>query len=85
MGLISWIIFGALIGWLSSKIVGTDQNQGWIANIVLGIIGAVLGGAIFSFIFDDSFSIDWSIGSFLVALGGGIIVSAGYSALSRGR
>ncbi len=85
MGLISWIIFGALIGWLSSKIVGTDQNQGWIANIVLGVIGAVLGGAIFSFIFDNEFSINWSIGSFLVALGGGIIVSAGYSALSRGR
>jgi uncharacterized membrane protein YeaQ/YmgE (transglycosylase-associated protein family) len=85
MGLISWVLFGALIGWLSSKIVGTDGNQGWIANIVLSIIGAVLGGAIFSFIFDDSFSINWSIGSFLVALGGGIIVSAGYSALSRGR
>ena len=85
MGLISWIIFGALIGWLSSKIVGTDQNQGWIANIVLGIIGAVLGGALFSFIFDGSFSINWSIGAFLVALGGGIIVSAGYSALTQGR
>lgn len=85
MGLVSWIIFGALIGWLSSKIVGTDQSQGWIANIVLGIIGAVVGGAIYSFIFDDEFSIHWSIGSFLVALGGGIIVSAGYSALSRGR
>lgn len=83
MGLISWIIFGALIGWLSSKVVGTNQGQGWIGNIVLGIIGAVLGGAIFSFLFDDDFSINWSIGSFLVALGGGIIVTAGYAALSR--
>ena len=85
MGLILWILIGALVGWLSSKVVGTDQDQGWIANIVLGIIGGVLGGAVSSFIFDDSFNIDWSIGSFLAALGGGIIVSAGYSALSRGR
>ncbi len=46
MGLISWVIFGAIVGWLGSKLAGTDSQQGWIANIILGIIGAVIGGVV---------------------------------------
>ena len=83
MGLISWIIFGGLIGWLSSKIAGTDQQQGWILNILLGIVGAFVGGAVYSWLFDDGFSIEWSIGSFIVALLGGIAVTVAFSALTR--
>ena len=85
MGLISWILFGALIGWLSSMVLGTDKGQGWIANIVLGIVGAIVGGALYSALFDDSFGISWSIGSFIVALIGGVIVSWGYVALTNRR
>ena len=44
MGIILWIIFGALAGWIASKIVGTDAQQGWILNIVMGIVGAIVGG-----------------------------------------
>jgi len=85
MGLLAWILFGALIGWLSSLVLGTDKNQGWIANIVLGILGAIVGGALYSALFDDSFSVSWSIGSLLVALIGGVIVSWGYAALTNRR
>ncbi|MBX3069418.1 MAG: GlsB/YeaQ/YmgE family stress response membrane protein [Thermomicrobiales bacterium] len=85
MGLLSWILFGALVGWLSSLILGTDKSQGWIANIVLGVVGAIVGGALYSAIADDSFSFSWSIGSLIVALIGGVIVSWGYAALTRGR
>lgn len=83
MGLLSWIIFGALVGWVSSLIAGTNQSQGWILNIVLGIVGAIVGGAIYSALFDDGFSVDWSIGGFLVALAGGVVVSLGFAALTK--
>lgn len=85
MGLLSWIVFGALIGWLSSLVLGTDKSQGWIANIILGIVGAIVGGALYSAIFDDSFSVSWSVGSLIVALIGGIIVAWGYAALTNRR
>lgn len=85
MGLIAWIIFGGIAGWLASKLAGTDAQQGWILNIVLGIAGAIVGGAVYSAIFDDDFSIDWSIGSFIIAVLGGVAVSWGYAYLTRKR
>jgi len=44
MGIILWIILGALAGWIASKIMGTDKRQGLLADIVIGIIGANIGG-----------------------------------------
>lgn len=48
MGIISWIILGALAGWIGSMITGDSSRMGAGANIVVGIIGAFLGGFIFS-------------------------------------
>jgi len=48
MGWISAIIVGALIGWLASLLMKTDQQQGCIANILVGIVGATLGRWVFS-------------------------------------
>ena len=44
MGFIIWLVVGGLIGWLASIIMKTDAQQGIILNIVVGIIGAFLGG-----------------------------------------
>lgn len=44
MGLILWIIFGALAGWIASLVMKTDAEQGAIMNIVLGVLGAIAGG-----------------------------------------
>ena len=82
MGLISWLILGALVGWIASKLVGTDDQQGWIMNIVLGVIGALVGGFLYSRIVDDEFSINWSIGSLIVAILGGVVVAWGYAFLT---
>jgi len=46
MSILIWIAFGAIVGWLASLIMKTDEDQGVIANIMIGIIGAFLGGAI---------------------------------------
>lgn len=44
MGIIIWIIFGALAGWISSMFMNTDSGQGAIGNIVMGIIGSIVAG-----------------------------------------
>ncbi len=50
MSIIAWIVFGALVGWIASILVGTDSSQGGIANIFVGIVGAFIGGFIMSLI-----------------------------------
>lgn len=44
MELLLWIVFGALAGWIASLIMGTDESMGAIANIIVGILGAMIGG-----------------------------------------
>ena len=44
MGILLWIIFGGLVGWIASMIMKTDSQQGLLLNIVVGIIGAIVGG-----------------------------------------
>ena len=39
MSIILWIIFGALAGWIASMIMGNNAQQGWLGNIVVGVIG----------------------------------------------
>jgi uncharacterized membrane protein YeaQ/YmgE (transglycosylase-associated protein family) len=42
MGIVSWLIFGALAGWVASLIFGNNERQGWIGNIIVGIVGALI-------------------------------------------
>lgn len=49
MNLLLWILLGAIAGWVASLIMKTDNQQGAIMNIVLGIVGALVGGFIMSF------------------------------------
>ncbi|AOZ72706.1 hypothetical protein BK816_04870 [Boudabousia tangfeifanii] len=44
LGFIGWLIVGGLAGWIASKIKGTDASQGIFLNIVVGIVGALIGG-----------------------------------------
>jgi uncharacterized membrane protein YeaQ/YmgE (transglycosylase-associated protein family) len=85
MGIIAWIIFGALAGWLASKIVGTDAQQGWILNIVMGIVGAIVGGFIWGLISGDGFDAGFNVGSLIVAILGAVIVAFGLGALTGKR
>ena len=47
INLILWLLFGALVGWLASIVMRTDGQQGALLNIVVGIIGAMIGGFLF--------------------------------------
>ena len=78
--LVLWAIFGAIAGWIASKIVGGDNTLG--VNIILGIIGAVVGGFVAGLLGID-YNAGISIGSLLVAVGGAIIVILIVRALRR--
>lgn len=62
MGWIVAIILGALIGWIASLIMNTDEQQGTLANILIGIVGSLLGSWIFGGLLGIGGA--WSAGSF---------------------
>jgi uncharacterized membrane protein YeaQ/YmgE (transglycosylase-associated protein family) len=82
MGIILWIIFGALVGWIASMIMKTDAQMGAMANIIVGIIGAVIGGWIMALLGNTGVS-GFNIYSFLVALLGAVVLIAIVKALRR--
>ena len=73
-GIILWVIIGGLAGWIGSKIMGTDAQQGALTNIVVGIVGAVIGGFLTRTLFGDSSTNNGLIASFLVALLGASVL-----------
>jgi uncharacterized membrane protein YeaQ/YmgE (transglycosylase-associated protein family) len=82
MNLLLWIIFGALVGWIASKIMHTDEEQGALLNIVVGIIGAILGGYLFRLLGGEGVT-GFNIGSFIVALIGAVILIGIVKTFSR--
>jgi len=72
MGIIGWIILGGLAGWIASIIAGTNARQGFIGNIVIGIIGAFLGGFIMNLLGVDGIT-GFNLYSLLVALLGAVV------------
>jgi uncharacterized membrane protein YeaQ/YmgE (transglycosylase-associated protein family) len=73
-----WIIVGAVIGWVASLIMRTNSRQGLIADIIVGIVGAFIGGYFLSPIFNVSTINEgnFSIPALLVSLGGAVILLA---------
>jgi uncharacterized membrane protein YeaQ/YmgE (transglycosylase-associated protein family) len=50
INIIAWIIVGGIAGWIASMIAGQDARQGWVTNVIVGIVGAFIGGLILSFL-----------------------------------
>jgi uncharacterized membrane protein YeaQ/YmgE (transglycosylase-associated protein family) len=82
MGLIAWLIVGGVIGWLASLIMRTDAQQGILLNIVVGIVGAFLGGLIFSGGSINNSSLNLT--TFLVSLVGAVVLLAIVNLVRRG-
>ncbi len=82
VNLILWIILGGVAGWIASMIMGRDAQMGAIANILVGIVGAVLGGFLFNLIGltgDTGFNL-WTL---LVAIVGAIALLFAIGAARR--
>jgi uncharacterized membrane protein YeaQ/YmgE (transglycosylase-associated protein family) len=86
MGLIIWLIVGGIVGWLASLVMRTDGQQGILLNIVVGIVGAFLGGWLISpLVGVGTINQGISIGSVVVSLIGAIILLAIVNLFRRGR
>ena len=80
MGIISWIILGLIAGFIASKIVNRT-GSGFIIDIVLGIIGAIVGGFIFH-LFGGAGVTGLNLYSILVAIVGAVVVLVAYHAIA---
>ncbi|HUQ51682.1 MAG TPA: GlsB/YeaQ/YmgE family stress response membrane protein [Gammaproteobacteria bacterium] len=78
MTFIAWIVVGGLLGWVASMIMGTNDQQGKFLNIIVGIVGAFLGGLLIAPLLgtgtiNDN---DFSVGSLLTSLIGAVVLLA---------
>jgi uncharacterized membrane protein YeaQ/YmgE (transglycosylase-associated protein family) len=74
MGIISWLVVGAIAGYLAGMLVKGDESLGVIGHIVLGIIGAVVGGFVAGQIFGGDYTTGIDIRTIVVATIGAVIV-----------
>jgi uncharacterized membrane protein YeaQ/YmgE (transglycosylase-associated protein family) len=82
INLIIWLLLGALVGWLASIVMRTDYEQGALLNIVVGIVGALIGGFLFGYstINQNNFSLT----SLLVSFVGAVVLLAIVNLVRRG-
>lgn len=76
--ILAWLVFGGLAGWVASLVVGKNSQLGVVGNIVVGIIGAFIGGALFP---NDGDTFDF--GSFVAAVIGAILLLCVVSLATR--
>jgi len=81
MGIISWLVLGLIAGFIGSKIVN-KRGQGFWLDIALGIVGAIVGGFLFSAVFNMEGITDLNIWSLIVAVIGSVVMLWGYHALA---
>ena len=86
MNLLIWLVVGGVIGWIASMIMRTDAQQGVLLNVVVGIIGAMLGGWLISPLLGVGTinQSNFSIGSMVVSLVGAVILLAVVNLFRRG-
>jgi uncharacterized membrane protein YeaQ/YmgE (transglycosylase-associated protein family) len=86
MGWIIAIIVGGVAGWLASLVMNRDASMGILWNIIVGIIGALLGNAVLAPLLGFGGSIQtFDLGAFIIAILGAIILLAIVNLIQRGR
>jgi uncharacterized membrane protein YeaQ/YmgE (transglycosylase-associated protein family) len=87
MNFIIWLVVGGLIGWVASMIMKTDAQQGVFLNVIVGIIGSMLGGWLISPLLGAGTvnQGDFSLGGLIVSLIGAVILLAIVNLFRRGK
>lgn len=81
MGIISWIILGLIAGLIAKRVVG--GGGGWLMTILLGVLGAVVGGWLSSLLFNISLQTFWNPITWIIAILGGLLVTFLYNKFTR--
>ncbi len=86
MGWLSFIILGLIAGVIAKLILPGRQGGGWFVTLLLGVVGALLGGWLAGVIFNDPapYSNFWDIKSWLIAIVGALIVLLIWGLITRG-
>ncbi len=84
MDFVLWIVLGALAGWIATIITRTDAETGWLGNIVVGIVGAFLGGLVLRLV-GGSQPTGFNLGSLLTAIVGAVILLSLLKGFRRSR
>ena len=74
MGFLAFLILGLIAGAIAKAILPGKQGGGWIATLLLGVVGAMLGGWLGSVLFGADLQEFWSLQTWLLAIGGSIVV-----------
>ncbi|MFZ2487319.1 MAG: GlsB/YeaQ/YmgE family stress response membrane protein [Anaerolineae bacterium] len=85
LGCVSWVFFGALVGWLASILTGRNNRQGCLMNIIVGVIGAFIGGAIFGLLNDGTLTVGWNLTALIYSIIGAAIFLLVLGMFSRRR
>lgn len=75
MNILWWILLGGIAGWLASMVMGTNARQGCFADVLIGIVGALIGGFLFSLIGGQGIT-GFNLWSLFVAFLGAVILIA---------
>ena len=87
MGFLAFLLLGLIAGAIAKLIIPGKQNIGWLMTLVLGVLGALLGGWLGSVLFNKGLEEFFDLSTWLLAIGGAIIVLLIYGAIvgRRGR
>lgn len=84
MGWLAWLIIGAVAGWLASIVMKTNAQQGFLLDIIIGIVGAFIGGFLFNLVGAPGVT-GFNIWSLFVAFIGAVVLLGLIRALTRTR
>lgn len=85
MGILGWIVLGLIAGAIAKAIKPGEQGGGWFTTLLLGVVGAIVGGWIGSALFNAGVNQFWSLSTWILAIGGSLIVLVMWGLLTRKR
>ena len=85
MGFIGWIVLGLIAGAIAKAIMPGEQGGGLLATLLLCVVGAILGGWIGSIVFDVGVDEFWSLATWLLAIGGALLVLVIWGAITKNK
>jgi uncharacterized membrane protein YeaQ/YmgE (transglycosylase-associated protein family) len=86
VSIIGWLIIGAVAGWLASIITKRNEDMNWLENIVVGIVGALVGGFLYGVLTNSDWTSTFSLGTLIVSVIGAVVILLIWGAIrSRSR